>query len=225
MPDTNIEIVPLQDHEAPSYIHTYCLAFQPPEADIIMPMVFHPTPLTDPAIQACYLSTFECPSPTNKLFFAKDPSTNTVLGISRWQLFSPDASISPDVHTQLAKAHANAPVSEAAAIPGMNLALANAYFETAFKAKHAVPRPFVELKMLAVHPEHQGKGVGAALVRDGLRWVDEMQVPALVIAAVQGRPLYERCGFDEVRDFPLDAREFGGYGEGKHWVMIRKART
>lgn len=52
------------------------------------------------------------------------------------------------------------------------------------------------LEYLAVHPSAQGRGVGRALVRWGLRRAEEDGVCASVISAKGKDPFYQKCGFD-----------------------------
>jgi predicted N-acetyltransferase YhbS len=50
--------------------------------------------------------------------------------------------------------------------------------------------------MMAVHPANQRQGVGAALMRSLLTWLDRHQVPVVRLDASSfGQPLYERLGF------------------------------
>ncbi|GJC89143.1 puromycin N-acetyltransferase [Colletotrichum liriopes] len=51
------------------------------------------------------------------------------------------------------------------------------------------------LSTLGVYPEHQGKGYGSLLVREGLRQVDKEGVPAWLIGLGGVEPFYERLGF------------------------------
>ncbi|KAK4498272.1 hypothetical protein PRZ48_010930 [Zasmidium cellare] len=225
MPNPNITITPLNHpSETPTYIHTFTTSFSTPSAEMLTPLIYR-TDLLSPPVQTHFLATFDPPSPTNRLYLAKDTTTDEVLGCSGWELFNPDEADSRDVEERL-KAYL-AKAEEHAAPPELrrNDELRRAAITAMFRARASLPRPFVELAMLAVHPDHQGKGVGSALLKDGLRWVDELGVPAFVVSSGQGRGLYKRYGFEEEWDFGLDAREFGGEREGRHWCMLRRART
>lgn len=56
------------------------------------------------------------------------------------------------------------------------------------------------LQRLAVHPDHNGRGLGAALVIDGLRWLRRRHVEQAVVNTqaenVRALALYERLGFE-----------------------------
>ena len=50
--------------------------------------------------------------------------------------------------------------------------------------------------LMAVHPANQRQGVGAALMQSLLAWLDQQQVPLVLLdASPAGQPLYERLGF------------------------------
>lgn len=62
--------------------------------------------------------------------------------------------------------------------------------------KEHVPEPHWYLLMVGVDPEHQGHGLGPALVKEGLRRADEANCPCyLETSRDRNVPLYERLGF------------------------------
>ena len=55
---------------------------------------------------------------------------------------------------------------------------------------------FAYVGMMAVHPQAQRQGVGLALMRHLLAWLDEQRVPFILLdASAAGQPLYEKLGF------------------------------
>jgi GNAT superfamily N-acetyltransferase len=52
-----------------------------------------------------------------------------------------------------------------------------------------------ELSTLAVHPDHQRRGVGQGLVAWGLDKAKADGLPAVVVAAQGTEPFYQTCGF------------------------------
>lgn len=54
------------------------------------------------------------------------------------------------------------------------------------------------LSLLAISPTHQGRGIGARLVQQGLQWAKEEGVTASVIAAPKAEVFYKRQGFERV---------------------------
>lgn len=100
-----------------------------------------------------------------------------------------------------------------------------------------IVRPLAELEaeapgywyvnVLAVFPEHRGKGIGGAL----LRKADEIggkAAPAgmaiIVASANHGAVrLYKRAGYQEVTRRP--ATVFPGHEQGGHWILLTKAHS
>jgi predicted N-acetyltransferase YhbS len=55
---------------------------------------------------------------------------------------------------------------------------------------------FSYVGLMAVHPEKQRQGIGLALMQHLLAWLDQKQVPLVLLdASPAGQPLYERLGF------------------------------
>jgi ribosomal protein S18 acetylase RimI-like enzyme len=55
---------------------------------------------------------------------------------------------------------------------------------------------FAYVGMMAVHPRAQRQGVGLALMRHLLAWLDKQRVPSVLLdASPAGQPLYEKLGF------------------------------
>ncbi|SPO01217.1 uncharacterized protein DNG_03964 [Cephalotrichum gorgonifer] len=53
---------------------------------------------------------------------------------------------------------------------------------------------------VAVHPDYQGKGVGKKLVQWGLGMSEELKLPIYLESTVEGVPLYERTGFQKLKE-------------------------
>jgi GNAT superfamily N-acetyltransferase len=65
----------------------------------------------------------------------------------------------------------------------------------ALEARHPV-QPHLYLAVIGVRPEHQGRGLGSALLRPGLAYADEHGLPAYLESSnIPNVPLYERHGF------------------------------
>ncbi len=55
---------------------------------------------------------------------------------------------------------------------------------------------FAYVGMMAVHPQAQRQGIGLALMRHLLAWLDKQRMPFILLdASVAGQPLYEKLGF------------------------------
>ncbi|EOD45784.1 putative gnat family protein [Neofusicoccum parvum UCRNP2] len=62
---------------------------------------------------------------------------------------------------------------------------------------------FWYLSSLATHPDHQGKGIGAALVRWGIEQAEKDCVPAYLEATPHGAFLYKKLGFEPVDEVDM----------------------
>ncbi|KAL3418383.1 Puromycin N-acetyltransferase 1 [Phlyctema vagabunda] len=56
-------------------------------------------------------------------------------------------------------------------------------------------RPFVYCQILAVHPNHQRRGVGKLLMQWGLQTADQLHVPIYLESSHSGLRMYESLGF------------------------------
>jgi ribosomal protein S18 acetylase RimI-like enzyme len=70
--------------------------------------------------------------------------------------------------------------------------------------KHHPHEPHRYLAVLGTEPEHQGEGIGSALLRSVLERCDREKVPAYLESSSEGsKRLYERHGFRVTRELPL----------------------
>ncbi|MFD4621401.1 GNAT family N-acetyltransferase [Streptomyces sp. NPDC058475] len=85
---------------------------------------------------------------------------------------------------------------------------------------HPAARAHEYLWMIAVAPERQGEGLGAALIQSVLDRCDREGLPAyLEASSARSRKLYERLGFDDVGR-PLELPD-----GPRMWPMWREPRT
>lgn len=66
------------------------------------------------------------------------------------------------------------------------------------------------IEFFAVHPEHQGKGVGTALLRHGIQKAGELGIDIFVLAFVGGFRAYKNVGFTMLESVVQDATAYGG---------------
>ncbi|MEM8498412.1 MAG: GNAT family N-acetyltransferase [Pseudomonadota bacterium] len=87
-------------------------------------------------------------------------------------------------------------------------------------AEHRPKQRHYYLHMLGARHDQQGKGVGSALLREGLKVVDEHAMPAYLESSNENNlPLYERFGFRTTSEQTL------GIGGPRVWFMWREAQT
>jgi ribosomal protein S18 acetylase RimI-like enzyme len=83
-----------------------------------------------------------------------------------------------------------------AMIRAMGLALPRAFKMTSVWAKHDPRERHWHLGPIGVHPEHQGRGIGKAILRSFLKMVDEQGLPAYLETDLDRNvALYETFGF------------------------------
>ena len=86
--------------------------------------------------------------------------------------------------------------------------------------KKYVPEPHWYLLIVGVDPDLQGRGLGSALVKEGLVRADEANCPCyLETSEERNLAFYERCGFAVVGTAPL------GKGGPPGWAMRRRPRS
>ena len=84
--------------------------------------------------------------------------------------------------------------------------------------RHHAPRPHFGLSALGVEPDHQGEGIGTALMEPVLERCRREGIPAyLETATARNVLLYERLGFDVVEELTLPNTDVHG------WLMLRPA--
>ena len=86
-------------------------------------------------------------------------------------------------------------------------------------------KPYVLLSILATHPDHHRRGVGAMHLKWGCDLADKLGLPAYLEATPKGKPLYERFGFEGVGNMRFDARKYGHQEQIPHVCMLRPAKT
>lgn len=53
---------------------------------------------------------------------------------------------------------------------------------------------------VAVHPDYQGKGVGAQLMQWGINMAEQLNLPIYLESTVEGVPLYLKLGFQTLSE-------------------------
>ncbi|KAF2421086.1 hypothetical protein EJ08DRAFT_690256 [Tothia fuscella] len=87
-----------------------------------------------------------------------------------------------------------------------------------------IPRPNTKvfLSYLAVHPEHQHKGIATMLVQSGITAAKDLHLDIFVRASDAGLNMYRRAGFHMLDQIIQDDSKYGGNGKyGLHFLEIR----
>jgi len=92
------------------------------------------------------------------------------------------------------------------------------HIEAAMEASHP-SEPHYYLHAIGAHLDHQGEGIGSALLKTGLADVDAAHMPAYLESSnVRNNPLYERYGFEIMSEQTLPD------GGPSFWPMWRDAQ-
>jgi GNAT superfamily N-acetyltransferase len=71
-------------------------------------------------------------------------------------------------------------------------------------------QPFVYMAILTILPEAQRRGIGSALLREGLKEVDRRGLPAFIEATPAGLGLYKKFGWEEMVKSKVKLKDYGG---------------
>ncbi|KAF4976916.1 hypothetical protein FZEAL_6492 [Fusarium zealandicum] len=82
-------------------------------------------------------------------------------------------------------------------------------------------KPYAYLKLMHTDPKHQRRGAASLLMDWGLREADRLGIPSFLEASAEGRPLYEKFGFREVKRLTIDLSVWGGPSELSFPLMLR----
>ncbi|PVI03860.1 hypothetical protein DM02DRAFT_611975 [Periconia macrospinosa] len=83
---------------------------------------------------------------------------------------------------------------------------------------------YLMLNVLATHPEHQRRGAAKMLLDVGLKRADEEGLVMYLSSSWMGRPIYEKAGFELVKECDFDRGEWGGEGVERHGCMVRQPK-
>ncbi|KAL1852408.1 hypothetical protein VTK73DRAFT_9222 [Phialemonium thermophilum] len=161
---------------------------------------------------------------------AVDPATGAVLGYARWIL--PPAAVRDK--EQVPWLEAQVPDVDDAQRKEFEQLSASAWWKAQgqidtgalderiaqVKRRISAEKPYIKLDYLAVHPDHQRKGVASALVESGIRAAHQLGLPIFCIAFQVSRGLYLRLGFREVDRVIEYGPQFGDTGEYGGYFLV-----
>ncbi|GAB7355417.1 hypothetical protein MBLNU459_g5933t1 [Dothideomycetes sp. NU459] len=162
--------------------------------------------------------------PANRYILLRDPATSTLVGIAKWVIQTADKTPAELDQEEEQARHERA---TQAPVPGINKPGVEAFREAQAQShrEHMQGRAHVYLALLAAHPDHQRKGVGATAMAWGVAEAEKLGLPIYLESSKEGYGLYEKFGFKTVGIFPFDAGQFGHKGNATHYCMVRPART
>ncbi|KAF3391625.1 hypothetical protein F1880_007762 [Penicillium rolfsii] len=146
------------------------------------------------------------------ILIVTDPSNpNVVAGFAKWVRPSFVSSAEHDRHAEALDEWPE----------GSDRELCELFFGTMDRDRGEIMKgkPHYFLDLLGVHPSYQGRGLGSKLLRWGLARADEEGVEVYLSGSPDGRPLYERNGFQTVGE------SFSPYPGYEQVNMVRPVQT
>jgi len=80
---------------------------------------------------------------------------------------------------------------------------------------------YAYMMVLVVDPKAQRRGVGSALLREGLREVDRLGLESFIDASPEGLELYKKFDWAEVTEVTVDLAAYGGEGMSTTVGLVR----
>ncbi|KAI5275443.1 acyl-CoA N-acyltransferase [Aureobasidium subglaciale] len=144
-----------------------------------------------------------------------------IVGIAIWQLQpAPRTQEEIDKEAAEGQSHAHAPSANGPLLDAFGKAL------TAGREKWIGLDAYLYLKVLAIDPTYQRRGVGSLLLDEGLAVADRVGIKAYLEATEVGRPLYQRKGFVDRELVDFDVARYAPAAKGERhdfMCMIRPA--
>lgn len=191
-------------------------------------MLFNPYPLSPESMDLLSQSRVESfnKTPQAKSFKAVDRESGALIGAARWSIHPGEEIIDKTAEEE---SRGNL---EAFRVPEFREDLASAFYKEMLEGKREIIgikgedgrvlklKPRVDLESLFAHPDHQGKGVGKALLQRCIQDAEELGLAVFLEATQEGLPLYAKNGFESVRTNIFDAKEFGVEGTHQYTVHL-----
>ena len=80
----------------------------------------------------------------------------------------------------------------------------------------------IVVRFLAVHPDHQGKGLASKLLKAGLEDADRAQAQTYIEASPAGLPVYLKYGWKIIDEMTVDMTPYGGHGIESQPFLMRE---
>lgn len=199
MPEMGVRVETIPYEELPAYIRIIQRAFQTGVGAVLLDGRPSPTP----ADAAKHLSSAQkdYQNPINRYCKAVDTTTGEMIAVAKWQFFLVEQTLD-QLNKTLKIAGPGDEDYNALHAPVIN-------YIKGSRREFMDIQPYIYLSILTTDPDHHRKGAGRALVEWGTKQADELGIPTYLEASIEGHPLYERCGFQVVREARFNMHKLG----------------
>lgn len=219
-----IELHPMTEADVPAHTDIMWRAFGPQLMSVFFPNGMSENDLEH--MQADTLKAMRKNKPTEQTLYIKSidtdlPAGKQIVSTAKWQIY-PRQRSEEELNKDEEEGKRDSLFSEGADVTSMT-----AFFgELAEKRRERFGgEPYVLLSVLAVHPDHQRKGLGAKQLQVGLEKADALGVQAYLESSPNGKGLYAKYGFEDKGDMKFDARDYGREENVPHTLMVRPAKA
>ncbi|KAF2676359.1 acyl-CoA N-acyltransferase [Lentithecium fluviatile CBS 122367] len=219
MPDANLVVSLLTPDEAPQYMRIRHAAF----ANDMNKVFYFNAPASEKTLNRVVEDIRDTIKKGTIYLKCIDTSTGQIIAGSRWTHHRPS---DPTAKFRTAE-EVEADLKIGQPYDESNTEVWNVFFGLLYDNKRQIMglRPYYSLDTLVTHPDHHRRGAGGLLIKWGLEKADEAGLEAYLESSVTGRPLYERHGFEPVKEIALDLRKWGGEEEITWTLMKRPAKN
>lgn len=164
--------------------------------------------------------------PHVKEFKAVHAATGKLVGLTRWAVYAEDQVVEKSVE-EVVEARLAADIPERRDDVARAIYTAIELGKREFlgvgtlenNEKGIILRKRVELEAILVHPDYQRKGIAKRLLAWGIEEAERLGVDLWLQATEEGRPVYERAGFQPLREVKVVCE-----GVGESPVTVRRPR-
>lgn len=219
-----IELHPMTEADVDAHLQIMWASFGP---DLMS--VFYPNGMSDndrEHSKADTLKAMRKNKPTEQILYIKAidtelPPGKQIVSVAKWQVY-PRQRSEEELDRDEKEGSRDNMFSE-----GANVEAMKAFFaELAERRRERFGgEPYMLLSILAVHPDHQRRGLGVQQLKYGLEKADELGVQTYLESSPKGKGLYAKYGFKEEGGMKFDARKFGRAEDVPHTYMTRPAKA
>ncbi|KAL4739960.1 acyl-CoA N-acyltransferase [Aspergillus similis] len=167
--------------------------------------------------------------PHVKSFKAVHSATGKLVGLTRWAVYAEDQPVEKSVE-EAVEARLSTDIPERRDDVARAIYTAVELGKREFLGVGTIEnnengimlRKRVELEALLVHPDYQRKGIAKRLLAWGIEEAERLGIDTWLEATEQGRPVYEKSGFQPLREVKVVCE---GVGESPVTFMILPAKS